>query len=396
MHLKLAGSPAGHSTPTHSRTRRLVGLVAAVLMAAAVIVPAGATAASASTTGFRDVKGNHKFYKEIAWMTEQRITTGYAFDDTFRPTDKVSREAFAAFLYRLAGRPSVSLPGSSPFKDVPKNHQFYKEIVWLSQQNITTGWADGTFRPKWDIARDAMAAFLYRYEGRPSYSPPSSSPFKDVPKSAKYYKEINWLASTGITTGWADNTFRPYTSSTREATSAFLFRGHAPAGYSPPAYQAPPVNYNPSRMLSVAAGEVGYRQPSWQRSKYNHWAGAYYPWCHNYVGWVFEKAGYTGLVPNTGHFNTFVRELRNAGVLDSNVTKAKLKPGHVVLVDWNGGNNPTHTGIVHKVSGNGVYLYEGNTTNGQGDSTRGVFYRWRNLNVIQSVFDPMDFYRATH
>lgn len=380
----------------HRTTKRLIGLAAATLMAVAVIVPASATSSSAATVGFRDVPGNHQFYKAITWMNEKNITTGYAFDDTFRPKDHVSREAFAAYLYRLAGRPGVSMPGSSPFKDVKKSDQFYKEIVWLSQQNITTGWSDGTFRPKWNIHRDAMAAFLYRFAGKPSYSPPSSSPFKDVPRSAQFYKEINWLAAEGISTGWtADNTFRPYIGSSREATAAFLFRGHGPSNYNPPAYKAPKVNYDPSKVLKIAAGEVGYRQPAWQRSKYNHWIGSYHVWCQVYVAWVFNKAGYWGLVPESGTWAPYVRQLRDAGVLDWNVSKSDLKPGHVVLLDWNGGNNVTHTGIVHKVSGNGVWLYEGNTSDGTGNNGRGVFHRYRSLNYISAVFDPQDYYEAT-
>lgn len=377
-------------------TPRFAVLVAVALMAAVVVVPATPTASSAATVGFRDVTGSHKFYDEITWMNQKGITTGYTWDDTFRPKQTVSREAFAAYLYRLAGRPAVNLPGRSPFKDVPTSAQFYKEIVWLSQQGITNGWSDGTFRPKWNIARDAMAAFLYRYEGRPSFRAPSSSPFSDVPKSQQFYKEISWLEAEGMAGGWADGTYRPYNGTSREATAAFLFRGYAPSGYDAPAYKAPSITYKPSTMLSTARGEVGYRQPGWQRSKYNDWIGSNYAWCHVYVAWVFEKSGNTGLVPKTGHFNTYKRMLNDAGVLDWNVSTSDLDPGDVVLVDWNGGNNATHTGIVDRVSGNGVWLYEGNTTDGSGDQSRGVFHRWRSMNVIAAVFDPEDYYWATH
>ena len=41
---------------------------------------------------------------------------------------------------------------------------FYKEIHWMNAQGITTGWSDGTFRPLDQTHRDAMAAFLYRFE----------------------------------------------------------------------------------------------------------------------------------------------------------------------------------------------------------------------------------------
>ncbi|WP_084104828.1 S-layer homology domain-containing protein [Demequina sp. NBRC 110056] len=177
-----------------------------------------------------------QFYTHIRWLANEGITTGWNVGNgryEFRPKEPISREAMAAFLYRYAGSPRVNLPSRSPFRDVPTNAQFYKEIVWLSQQGITTGWDVGggrkEFRPREPIARDAMAAFLYRYAGSPSFSPPSRSPFRDTSRTGtQFYKEITWLSSTGISTGWdvggGRKEFRPYDSITREAMAAFLYR----------------------------------------------------------------------------------------------------------------------------------------------------------------------------
>lgn len=184
---------------------------------------AGTAPALNTGTGFSDVLSNSQFADEIMWLAASGITTGYA-DGTFRPKDEVSREAFAAFLYRSAGSPTVSVPSRSPFKDVSTSAPFYKEIVWLSQQGITTGYADGTFRPKNEISREAMAAFLYRFHDTRSFTAPKSSPFTDMKTSSQFYKEVTWLRSTGITTGYADGTFRPSGSVTREATAAFFMR----------------------------------------------------------------------------------------------------------------------------------------------------------------------------
>ena len=111
---------------------------------------------------FSDVPQNHPFYEEITWLEYRNITTGWA-DGTYRPLNNIERGAVAAFFYRLAGSPEVTLPAASPFTDVNPSHQFYHEIVWMHQQGLTTGWADGTYRPSEPIHRDAMAAFIYRY-----------------------------------------------------------------------------------------------------------------------------------------------------------------------------------------------------------------------------------------
>jgi|GEM_PF-4853617 len=49
------------------------------------------------------------------------------------------------------------------FTDVPDNLMFSKEINWIHDAGITTGWPDGTYRPGEPIHRDAMAAFIHRY-----------------------------------------------------------------------------------------------------------------------------------------------------------------------------------------------------------------------------------------
>ncbi|WP_144276212.1 S-layer homology domain-containing protein [Demequina sp. NBRC 110053] len=175
---------------------------------------------------FFDVPRRHQFYDEIDWLSGEGITTGYA-DGTFRPREDVSRGAFAAFLYRLAGTPRVSLPARSPFTDVPTSAQFYKPIVWLSQEELSTGWSDGTFRPQDEISREAMAAMLYRYYDEPPASHTSATAFDDISRESPFLREISWLASSGITTGYADGTFRPRAPVTRDATAAFLERAES-------------------------------------------------------------------------------------------------------------------------------------------------------------------------
>jgi serine protease len=76
----------------------------------------------------------------------------------------------AAFLYRFAGSPAYTAPPVSPFQDVSTGQQFYKEMAWLAEEGISTGWihSDGThsYRPLTWIKRDAMAAFLRRLDTR--------------------------------------------------------------------------------------------------------------------------------------------------------------------------------------------------------------------------------------
>ena len=176
---------------------------------------------TAPKTRFRDVPQSSPFYKEIEWLANEKITTGWP-DGTFRPDAGVERAAMAAYFYRMAGSPPVNLPARSPFRDVAPQDQFYREIVWMHQQGIATGWADGTFRPHDSVNRDAMAAFFYRFAGKPAV--PAGRNFSDVGANNQFYREIMWLKDTGIATGWADGTFRPWQPVERGAMAAFIYR----------------------------------------------------------------------------------------------------------------------------------------------------------------------------
>ena len=112
---------------------------------------------------FSDVAAGADFYTEITWVGSTGISTGWDEDNTYRPVQAIDRNAMAAFLYRLAGEPTWDAPAASPFVDVKPTDPYYKEITWLAASNITKGWNDGTFRPWEPINRDAMAAYLYRF-----------------------------------------------------------------------------------------------------------------------------------------------------------------------------------------------------------------------------------------
>ncbi|PWD51678.1 hypothetical protein C8046_14515 [Serinibacter arcticus] len=159
---------------------------------------------------------------------------------------------------------------ASPFLDVASDNLFYAEIVWLFRSNISTGWVDGQgnaeFRPLSPVNRDAMAAFLYRLAGSPTFVEPETSPFVDVAKDNLFYKEISWLHAEGISTGWSlpgqpgRSEFRPLAPVARDAMAAFLARfadgvlNRDVEGFDPPAV---------SPFVDVTTDNLYYREIAW-------------------------------------------------------------------------------------------------------------------------------------
>lgn len=120
---------------------------------------------------FADVSTGSPFYREISWLAAEEISTGWVEGNgtrTYRPLQPVNRDAMAAFMYRYAGSPDSTVPANSPFTDIAPTNQFYTEISWLASTGISTGWTGSngtsTYRPLNAVKRDAMAAFMHRFD----------------------------------------------------------------------------------------------------------------------------------------------------------------------------------------------------------------------------------------
>lgn len=179
---------------------------------------------------YSDLTPGTLFYTEMTWAINKGLLTGFA-DGTFRPAESIDRQNLARVIYIYRGKPAYTPPAKSPFTDVPVSHPYYKEINWLVAQGITTGYPDKTFRPTNTMNRDAFAAFLYRMAGEPSYISPVKPYFPDVPPTELFYKEICWLKDMKITTGWNDGTYLPLEPIQRAAVCAFLYRYNQIVGY---------------------------------------------------------------------------------------------------------------------------------------------------------------------
>ena len=220
----------------HRTTRALTATLIGILLTAPTALPAAATtvagtATSAqhealatttacSTTPFKDVNPGGAFQTAITWLACQELTTGYA-DGTFGTNRPISRGEFSAFLYRLAG-PRFTAPATSRFKDVSgPGAAFYESVSWMAATGISSGYTDRTFRPSRSITRGEAAKFLY-LAADTTYKPSGSRAFTDVGPGDGHYEAISWLKTTGATTGYADGKYRANRTITRGEMAAML------------------------------------------------------------------------------------------------------------------------------------------------------------------------------
>ncbi|WP_203656708.1 S-layer homology domain-containing protein, partial [Demequina activiva] len=90
-----------------------------------------------------------------------------------------------AMLVALMLTTMVAAPAraATSFADVSSGHVFAKHIQWLADSGVTSGYANGTFGPSDAVTRGQMAAFLYKLVGSPEQSLPATPTFSDVPRS---------------------------------------------------------------------------------------------------------------------------------------------------------------------------------------------------------------------
>ncbi|TFI50544.1 S-layer homology domain-containing protein [Micrococcus endophyticus] len=128
---------------------------------------------------------------------------------------------------------------------------------WMQCEGITTGFADGTYRKHADISRGQSLAFMHRYLD-PEFTAPATSPFRDVEVGSTFYEAITWAAATGVTKGYSDNTFKQYQDVTRAEFAAFVFRAVGDEDFQVPAE---------SPFTDLMPGQTHYQAITWMESE---------------------------------------------------------------------------------------------------------------------------------
>ena len=173
---------------------------------------------------FADVVPGQVFYDEIRWLADNGYSNGTTVGDEvfFYPSSPMSRQAMAAFIYRYAGATWTPAPGTQTFSDVGPEHPFYVAVEWMYAEGLANGYEDGTYGATRPVSRQAMAAFLHRLAGSPDVT--GTTDFTDMPASHQFAEPITWLDQSGIAEGYADGSFGTLQPITRQAMAAFLFR----------------------------------------------------------------------------------------------------------------------------------------------------------------------------
>jgi N-acetylmuramoyl-L-alanine amidase len=174
---------------------------------------------------FLDVPGDHWAVKEIHFLYNRSIITGYKNDQTleFLPKRNVTRAQAAKMLVKALGYHELEVSEPS-FTDVGHDHWALGWIEQAVKLGLFTGYDDGTFRPDAPLKRSQMSKVIASaFQLSLDSSKMNSQIFSDVSKKHWAYPYILKLYYNGISNG-NQNRFMPEQYISRDQFSAFLAR----------------------------------------------------------------------------------------------------------------------------------------------------------------------------
>ena len=176
---------------------------------------------------FADLRADDWFYADVAWVYEKGLMNGMS-DSAFGPGATTSRGMIVTILWRLEGQPAPLAPCA--FADVKAGSYYEQAIAWAAENGIVNGISSTSFAPDKAITREQFAAILYRYakdyKGYDVSVGESTNilSYEDAFEISEYaIPALQWACGAGVMNG-SDGYLLPTGSATRAQAAALLHR----------------------------------------------------------------------------------------------------------------------------------------------------------------------------
>ncbi|WP_180968191.1 S-layer homology domain-containing protein [Cytobacillus massiliigabonensis] len=202
-----------------NKGKMIKGLIASVVLASGLGFSGGSTFAAKNFTDLDSDKTHAEAVKYLNALDVFDYKTGTKLNGSA----KVTRAEASVVLHSLAQYTDLKKVRTykNNFKDLNKKTPNYKEIVWAYEVGLYGGDAKGNVAPKEELTRAQMAKILVIMF---DLKTDKKMTFKDVNSKHWAYKQINILASNGITVGDGKGNFKPNNKVTLNQLSTFILR----------------------------------------------------------------------------------------------------------------------------------------------------------------------------
>ena len=183
-----------------------------------------ASSGQSAVSQFTDVR-NDWSYDGISYCVDRGLMKGTS-RTTFDPDGTTARGMLVTVLYRIEGEPAA---GICSFTDVPAGAWYTDAVAWAAENGIVEGY-DGRFVPDGDITREAFAAVLYRYAKYKGYDVStgentSLQGFADADRISVWAEDaMQWAVGEGLINGRGNGMVDPSGNASRAEMAAILYR----------------------------------------------------------------------------------------------------------------------------------------------------------------------------
>ena len=173
---------------------------------------------------FDDVPATGKWYSEpVRFVAENGYMAGVSATK-FDPDAFVTRGMVTTILYSMDGKPSVTAPNK--FKDVAAGKWYTTSVIWANYYGIVAGYEDGTFRPEQAVTRQDFAAILYKYSSVTKKNVTATGNidvFRDKSTISNYaVTPMKWAVGNGLLSGMGNGILLPKGNATRAQLATII------------------------------------------------------------------------------------------------------------------------------------------------------------------------------
>lgn len=177
---------------------------------------------------FTDVPEDAWYADAAGYVYEHGLMAGTSAT-AFSPNATTSRSMIATILWRLEGSPQVDY--AMAFDDVAANSWYAEAIRWAASEGIVGGYGNGLFGTNDPITREQFAAMLYRFAQEQGYDVSIGEntnilSYTDEADLSEYaISAMQWAVGAGIINGTGDgSTLSPQGQATRAQVAVILTR----------------------------------------------------------------------------------------------------------------------------------------------------------------------------
>ena len=175
---------------------------------------------------FADVRETDWFYDAVDFVFQNELMNGTS-GTTFAPDGTMTRAMLVTILHRQAGEPVVNY--AMPFDDVTEGTWYSEAVRWAASEGIVTGTSATTFAPDAPVTREQFAAILYRYAQQSGADVSIGEDtnilsYADALEISEYaIPAMQWACGAGVIEGSGAN-LNPQDSATRAEAATMLMR----------------------------------------------------------------------------------------------------------------------------------------------------------------------------